>query len=370
MPKRRGNKEGSIYQDKDGIWFAQLSPDEFGKRQKRRAKSQKEARALLREMQQEREKGLDLSRKTYTIEEFGQTWLAEVVKPTVKATTFQSYEWIFSRYIVAHLGKLKLAAVSPAHIQRFVNALGKTYAPETVRNAYRRLRAMLDTAVVWRLIPYNPAIGVRLPAITNKRRKVWTAEEARRFLEAAQQLYPRLYALFCVLIYIGLRKGEGSGLCSTDINWQNQTISINQQVRMLGYKTTVIPSLKTEGSERVLPVASRLLDILRDHIGRLEEEKRVFGWDTDLLFVSEAGTAINPNNLHRAYKKIIQAAGVPDIRIHDLRHTFATLLGELGIEERIITEILGHTPKSITAHYTQVSQSTMREALERLAALL
>ncbi|NJO82281.1 MAG: hypothetical protein HC828_05365 [Blastochloris sp.] len=163
MSRRRGNNEGTIFQDKDGVWWAQLPPDEQGKRPKRRAKTQREAREKLRELERERAQGINLTERQPTIEEFAMTWLEEVVRRNVKASTHDSYRYIIIKYVLPSVGKLRIDKLTTPRVQKLINDLtDQEYSPSTVRNAYIRLSALLDIAVSYRLVPYNVA-KVTLP---------------------------------------------------------------------------------------------------------------------------------------------------------------------------------------------------------------
>jgi integrase len=118
----------------------------------------------------------------------------------------------------------------------------------------------------------------------------------------------------------------------------------------------------------VLPLAPRLLTRLRTHWAQQQEERALVGaaWhDHDLIVPSALGTPLGPSNIHRQYRTVTPAAGLPHIRIHDLRYTCATLLGDFT-SDRVIGAILGHTPGSVTAKYAKVTIAQMREALDRL----
>lgn len=366
MPKRRGNKEGSIYQDKDGTWFAQMPPDEFGKRQKRRAKSQKEARALLREMQQEQKSGLDASYSNYTVEQFKEVWFEQVVSRTVKPTTLSGYDWIFSKYILPAMGQTKLASLKPVQIQAFINKMSDSgYAPETVRNAYRRLRTMCETAVLWRIIPFNPCNGVRLPRAKKQSGSVLDVQQLVRLLYLMRgERFELVYWLGALL---GLRRGELCGLRWTDINWEERTITIAQQVAMVDNR----PNIQTtkNDTERTLPLTGTLIEGLRKRQREMEEERQFMAerWhEHGLIFPSSIGTPLSPRNLSR-HLESIRGEALKDVTLHSLRRTTATLMAELDIQNYVVRGILGHTSTSnITERYTRANIGSMRQAVEKL----
>lgn len=365
MPKRRGNKEGSIYQDKDGTWFAQMPPDEFGKRRKARAKTQKEARELLKKMQQEQKSGLDVS-TNYTIQEFQEVWFSEVVGRSAKPTTLSSYRWIFSKYILPSLGKVKVNALKPAQVQSFINQMDdKGYAPETTRNAYRRLRSMMETAVLWRLASFNPCNGVRLPRNKEQSGSVLNVQQGVRLLYLMRdERFELVYWLGALLL---LRRGELCGLRWEDVDWEQRTIKVVQQVAMVNNRP-VIQSTKND-TERTLPLTDRLIEGLKKRYGEMEEERQFMAerWqENGLIFPSTIGTPLSPRNLSR-HLESIRGDELKEATLHSLRRTGATLMAELEVLPYVIREILGHiSTGNVTERYTRANLTSMRLAVEKL----
>lgn len=257
-----------------------------------------------------------------------------------------------------------------------------------MRNAYLRLRGMLDVAVRYRLISTNPAKDVDLPQLTNDRARVLSLAEGRDLLRAADgkldrrktyttkdgriKTMPNLatrYALvYHLLLALGLRRGEGLGLGWDDLDWEAGTVQIRRQVQAINTKVVISEYTKTDSGRRTLPVAPTLLARLRVHWHNQQEERALMGagWnERGLVFVTENGTPVSPSNLARHYRMLLACAGLAPLRLHDLRHTCATLLGE-RTSDRVISAILGHTPGTITAHYARVTLAAMREALNGL----
>lgn len=368
MAKRRGNDEGSVYQDKDGVWWAQLPPDHQGRRPKRRAKTRKEAFEKLRQMQKERSQGVDLTTKQPTVEVFAATWLEQVVKRSGKATTYSSYAFVLRQYVLPSIGTTRLDRLTTPQVQQMVNDLiDENYAARTIRNGYLRLRAMLDVAVLYKLIPYNVAIGVKLPKIDKDTQRAMALTEVHTLL--TEFVGHRNEALYYCYFGLGLRRGEGLGLLWRDLDWENGTIKITQQIQTVENKT--VANTPKNDKTRTLPVPEYLLTMLREHWRNQQEERRLLGvnWkEHGLIFASEVGTPIGPRNLNRQFGDARERSGLPeDIHVHTARHTCATMLGELDTEERVIGAILGHTPGNVTAYYAKVTMPMMRSALEALA---
>lgn len=376
MAKRRSDAEGSVYySDARKCWVAQLDRDPLtNKRPLRTAKTEKEALELLRQMRAERSGGRDLSVKQPTLAAFLALWLLEVIKPNKKASTHDGYAQMCRLYIEPTLGRLRLEKLTPILIQRWVNDLARQgIGPATIRNAYTRLRSALDTAVTWRYLSHNPAVGITLPKLPRPIAKAYTLEQARKLLLAAQGW--RQEALIWIMLLLGLRRGEALGLAWRDLDWETGTIQITQQVQLIDKKIVISPVLKTDSSRRTLPLTPGLVALLRHHWSEQQTERKAPGVDWKehgLIFPSEVGTPLAPRNFYRAFEALCGAkrANVPVLRIHDLRHTCATLLGEQGEQEALIGALLGHTAANITRQYAHVGVEALRGAVGRLEQAL
>lgn len=371
--KKGAARTGTVYFDKRRQrWVAQLAPDPLtGKRPQRVAATQAEAVKLLRQMEAERAGGRDLSERNPTLAAFLTTWLDEVIKPNLKVTTYQSYRWVTGAYVVPTLGRLRLDKITPALGQRWVNELAGRVAPSTVRNAYLRLRAALDVAMDWYGLPRNPVARLQLPALLPSTAEAYMLKEARQLLAGAKGW--RLEALIWVLLLLGLRKGEALGLAWRDLDWERATIAVTQQVQEIDGKVTISQGTKTEQSRRTLPIPPRLLELLRLHWANQKEERelRDVEWhEHGLIFANEAGGPLWPTNFNMAFERLCERALVRVLRVHDLRHTCATLLAEQGEPLETRAALLGHTATTITGHYTHATMTALRTAVERLERTL
>jgi integrase len=390
MPKRRAQGEGSLFYNKARKrWVYLLPADETGKRQQVSGKTQAEVMAKAEELKEKRDEDLDLDTKQPTVKQFSETWLRDVVKRTRRPSTHASYEQMFRLYINPKIGKIQLDKLTAARVQGWINMLVDAgNSPATVRNAYQRLRSMLDVGVRYRLISANPAKDVDLPPLTNDRARVLSLKDARTLLVAADgkrdvrtsyttsdgrikslpKLSTRYALLYHLLLALGLRRGEGLGLSWEDIDWEAGTVQIRRQVQQINAKVVVSDYTKTDAGRRVLPVPQPLLARLRTHWQNQQEERALMGatWnERDLVFPTETGLPPSPSNILRHFRLLLVCAGLEHVRLHDLRHTCATLLGE-RISDRVIAAVLGHTPGTVTARYAKVKLPQMREALEAL----
>lgn len=366
---RRAKGEGTIYYSAARKrWILQLAPETpGGTRPQRSFKTQRAALDAKAALEAERKAGADLTAKQPTVGEFLIIWLTEIIIPMSKASTADSYGYVIRKYITPHLGTVRLDDLTPAMVQRWVNTLTKQLGPATVRSAYRRLRTALSVAVDWHYLTSNPAERARLPKLPPSVARRYTLEETRKLLRSVEGW--RLEALVWALVVLGLRRGEALGLAWRDLDWKAGTIKITQQVQLINGKTVISDTPKTETSRRTLPLPPGLLARLRDAWDERQEERKLRGADWHehgLIFPSEVGTPLITQNLHGVMKRAMARAGVPIRRIHDLRHTCASLLAEQGEQESLRGQLLGHKPVTMTDFYTHASMDAIRAAVTRL----
>ena len=369
---KRLNNEGAIYESPkgSGIWWAQLPADDQGKRPRRQAKSKEEAGKKLEKMQRDRERGLNLAKKRPTVDEYAATWLDTVVSRHRKPSTVASYTYIVRHYILPRLGHIRIDQINVRRVRQFVNhMMDEDFSPDTVRNAYMRLRGMLQSAVDEGVTSYNLSAKIELPKARIDVARILSIPQAQTLLATVEE--HRLSVLYYIYLILGLRRGEGLGLRWSDVNREVETIDIRQQIQII--ENEIALNTPKNDKTRTLPLSPELVAMLQEHEKNQREERELAGaqWqEHGLIFPSEVGTPMNPNNLLRHFKLTLQAANLEHMRLHDLRHTSATLLADLGTEERIIAAILGHGPKNITRRYSHTTIETMRKPINQLSASL
>jgi integrase len=232
----------------------------------------------------------------------------------------------------------------------------------------RVLTAALTRAMREELLSRNVARLATLPPDRPARQHPWSAAEARAFLRAARR--DPLYPAFVLLLAYGLRRGEVLGLSWKDVDLDQGVIRIRQQLFRVGGRLRLGP-VKTAAGRRDLP----LLGIAGDAL-TWRASLRIIGansheWTArDLVFTTRTGRPVEPRNLARSFQRIITSSGLRPIRLHDLRHTTATLLKELGVPPRDTMEILGHSRIAVTMEiYTAADNISRRDAIDKLSAL-
>jgi integrase len=241
----------------------------------------------------------------------------------------------------------------------------ETLSPTTIRLMHQTLHAALEDAVHWSLLPWNPADRVKAPQAGRYTGEVWTLQEAWAFLAEAQR--SRWYALFFLALMSGMRRGELLGLRWADIDWQEGAIWVRQNLTKAGSKR-VVQSPKTHRSSRPVDVSDDVLSVLREHREKQGKDRLKMGdaWpNEDWVFATRWGTPIEPSNLRREFRAIIERAKVKEIRFHDIRDTHVSLLALAGVDPKVVSERVGHA----SVAFTQQTYQHLFKAQRKKAAL-
>jgi integrase len=235
------------------------------------------------------------------------------------------------------------------------------------------LRSALSTAQRDELVAGNVAKTVTLPAKRKHKRTAWTSDEARVFLESARADGDRLYALYVLILVLGLRKGEALGLAWQDVDLDGEQLAIEWQLQRVA-RSLLRRETKTEASDAPLPLPVLCVAALRLRADRQAADRAAAGaaWQGEgLVFTGRLGTPVDPRTVNRAFTARCAAAGVRPITVHDARRTCGSLLADLDVHPRVAMEILRHADFSLTMEiYTQVSSKQTRDALRRLGESL
>lgn len=373
--KRRGHGEGSIYQLPDGRWRGALDLGwHNGKRRRKYVtrKTRAEVSRALRELSTLAEMGRLSMQRVPTVAQWMETYLTEVASSKVRPSTLHRYREEVEHHITPLLGRHRLDKLTPAHITAFYRDRLTVLSPGSVRRLHANLRRAFNIAVRWQLIHTNPVALVDPPSLPHSEVQPYTLDEARSFLKAVRG--HRLEARWVLALALGLRQGETLGLYWEDLDLEAGTIRIRAQLQRHPESGELVRvETKTVRSRRTLPVPPSVLAVLREHRKRQEEERRAAGsWaDPRLVFATRVGTPIHPRNDYRSFRQIIRQAGLRAVRIHDLRHTAASVLLAQGVPARVVMEILGHSQISVTLNtYAHIAPEIARDAVERVDGVL
>ena len=302
-----------------------------------------------------------------------ERWLQDVVRPNKTHRTYSTHRQQISSHIIPALGRVKLEALRKAHIDRLYADLlrekpdGSGLSPASVRRVHAVLHAALEEAVRGDLIPRNPAAHANKPKIRQQEIEPLDADQAGAFLQAARG--DRYEALYVLCLMAGLRQGEALGLKWTDIDLDAGTLRVNRQlqrVRRDGERSgKLVFSEPKNASRRAVGLPQRAVAALRSHRKRQVEEKLQAGplyEDQGLVFANGAGGPLEAQNVvNRHFKPLLQRAGLPAIRFHDLRHSCLSLLAQRGEPIRDLQALAGHATAAFTLQrYTHHYDSSAR----------
>jgi integrase len=401
--RRNANGQGGVYRRTDGRWEGKFfvdTPDGRRKRVSVYGDTEREALDELNKLRDQQRRGVPVATTTLTVADYMSYWLEHIAEPSIRRTTYATYEGDVRLHIIPGIGKRKLKSLQAAHIREWLNNLrttcqccaqkrdvgrstrrccakpspeccGAVLSASSIRHILRVLRAALQDAVDEELLSRNVARLVQLRVTDERRVRSFSRDEALRFLQAAAS--HRLYALWAVALAMGLRRGEALGLAWTDVDLEESRLTVRRALHRVDGQLRLDP-VKTDASVAVLPIPARLVNILRAHRQRQLKERVAAGslWrDTGLVFTTAHGGFIEPRNANRMFHDVCSKAKVPQLRVHDLRHSCATLLFTMGVQPATVQRILRQSSITVTTGtYVEVIEAVQRDALDSMGSLL
>lgn len=395
---KNANGEGSIYQRRsDGRWVGQayvLTTDGTRKRKYVYGDTWEEAHSKLVELKSRSQRGIPLPDRAWKLREYLPYWLRTHVS-TLRATTARGYESAVRLHLVPALGNKRIDSLQVKHVREFLDefrnkclccaskadakrpvarqccSIGKCCkhypSARQIQYVHGVLRNALHQAMREELTPRNVATLVRVPSPRYRIGKGLSVEQVRAILKAAEG--HRLYPLYVVAATMGLRRGELLGMRWSDLDLDNGTLNIEQTVQRVGGKL-ILSDAKTEDSEAPLPLPEWTWLVLLEHQeSQLAERKRLVAvWqEHGLVFPSGLGTPMEPRNLNRHFTCTREKAGLPTVRLHDMRHTVVSMLMELGVPPHVVQAIARHADVKLTLKiYSHTNLDAMRQALGKL----
>ncbi len=370
MAKKRGQNEGSIYKRKDGLWVGQITIG--AKREYKYCKTQREVRVWLKMKQSQIDAGVDLGKADTTLSEYLKEWLSTKAME-IRPKTHDQYTGIVNHHINPPIGRFKLKDLRPDQIQVFYNKkLREGASARTVKMIHSVLHCALNHAVKMGIIGRNPSDAVTKPRLRRKEMRVLDDNQARTFLIHASK--SRNAAFYYLAVTTGLRQAELFGLKWSDLDWESMRLQVQRQIQRVRGGGLVFTEPKTARGRRVVVLGKSTKNVLQEQFKHQQLERQFAGdkWiENDLIFTSTIGTPIDHRNLFREFKELLQVAGLPNIRFHDLRHTAATLMLQQNIHPKVVQERLGHSDISLTLNtYSHVLPGMQEEAAEKMDTLL
>ena len=374
MAKRKYG-DGSIFQRKDGRWEGRIviGYNEKGNPITKNvtAKTQGECKEKLEALKEQCGRTTDRLKPDMPFGDWLDFWYQNFSKPKLRPTTQECYEGRIYTHIIPDIGKIPLNKLTQNDLQQFyarlkksgrkknVEKFGEGLSDRMVRSCHTTCHTALDKAFAESLISANPANGCKLPPKKAKEMQVLTQAEIIRFLRQAKE--EGYYEMFLLELTTGMRRGEILGLKWRDLNLATGELRITRQVVKTG-KTTEISAPKTKSSIRTILLPPDMVEILT------ELKKHTKG---EWIFPSpvKEGEPRNPSAVYSRFQIILKRANCKHVRFHDLRHTFATMALENGMDIKTLSAMIGHvsaeTTLNIYSHITDIMQQQAAVRIDR-----
>ncbi|MFC1846669.1 tyrosine-type recombinase/integrase, partial [Chloroflexota bacterium] len=308
-----------------------------------------------------------------TLAEYLNKWLKDYAKATLSPRGYERYAGIINKHIIPDLGKITLIQLKPEHLQKHYTAkLNEGLSPRTVRYHHAVIHIALKTAVKWDLLNRNVADAVESPRIRRTEMQTWDEYEINLFLERTKD--SPYYALFYTAIFTGMRRSEILALRWQDIDFIYGQIYINRSLHQLKDGSFVFTQPKSAKSSRTIALTPSTALILKDYYEQTKLESDLTGiplTDNDLVFSNIDGKPIRPNTVTRAWNTLAKQYGLKVIRLHDARHTHASLMLKKGMHPKVVQERLGHSSIQMTIDtYSHVAPGIQEAAANRFDEIL
>ena len=379
MAKKRANGEGSIRKRKDGRWEGRYTAGHepvTGKTIYKNVlgRTQAEVKEKLKRAIEDSAK-LDMSKVgQYTVGQWMDVWFENYAKIKVRPSSHQTYRGYIENHIKPNIGSIPLNKLTSLELQKLYKKLlgngrverieskkqPKGLSAKTVRNINQIICSALNLAIEQRLILTNPADACALPKLEHREMKTLPVEQLTSFLREAKE--SGVFEMYYIELATGLRRGELLGLKWSDIDLEHGSLRVQRQIARIDGEIVEAP-LKTKNAYRTLPLSADAIDVLKT-------QKKKCG-NSQYVFPSPTGGPISPDSVLHMLHRVLKRAGLPNVRFHDLRHTFATLALQNGVDIKTVSGMLGHFSAGFTLDtYAHVTTSAQKEAANTMGGVL
>ncbi|SNY26922.1 Site-specific recombinase XerD [Orenia metallireducens] len=340
--------------------------------------TKKQAEAVMAKLITKIDTGSYIDPKDMTVADLLNQWLESYCKPNLQPRSYESYKMITQKHLIPLLGRIKLQDLKPIHIQNYQtrklnrgrqdNKSGGL-SPTTVQNHHHILSQAIKYGIRLQLLENNPAEVIKAPPREEPQLQYLDRKGVEKVLEISKGKWIHEYIF--VAIHTGMRRGEMLGLTWDKVDLKGRKVSIVQAAQRVRNEGIIFKKPKTKSSKRLITISKGVVEVLK-RIKKKQTEKRLklknHSYNKyNLVFCEDDGRVCNPYTVTRRWNRIAEKAGYPDIRLHDLRHTHATLLLSSGIHPKVVQERLGHKNITTTLNtYSHVVPTLQREAAERL----
>jgi integrase len=377
--ERRAHGEGSIKQGADGRWhgYVSMGIGAGGKRVRKHvtAASRPAVVKRMKEVEKLRDSGTAAAAgASPKVSAWMKHWLDTIAIRRVRPSTLVRYRQLVDNQIDPHIGHHRLDRLQPEHVEAMYAELGDELAPSTVGQVHRVLSRALKVAVQRGRVGRNVCTLVDAPSIDRDEVEALSADEARKVLARARR--GRNAARWSIALALGLRQGEALGLTwdRLDLDADPGVLRVRQALQRQAGVGLVLVVPKSKAGKRDIALPTQLREELKAHRKAQLQERLAAGekWhDGDLVFCQKDGKAIDPRGDHREWRSLLKEANVRQVRLHDARHTAATLLLEMGVDPRVVQEILGHAQISLTqGTYQHVTEKLAQDAAKAMNQVL
>jgi integrase len=331
-----------------------------------------EARAALANVLECERAGVLLD-DTQTVAEYLTGWL-EAKTRTLKPTTLVRYRDYLRNDLIPAFGAVRLERLSHRHLDQFVRAqLAAGRGPVTLRRCISTLSSALNDAIRQRRLSHNAARYAAIPLPRRIERLCWTVEQAVAFLQYCCRVDDPLTELYELLICTGMRKGEALGLHWADVDLDARLLFVRHTLVAVDNSRLVLNPPKTPGSRAWIALSTRAVRALRRRARRRRGEAAIGPCHRDrgLVFCRSDGQPLRPEYVLRHFYDLVKAAGLPRVRVHDLRHLAATIMITSGVPLATVSKTLRHTTLSTTVNiYGHLTRQAAQDAVDAAAAAL
>ena len=333
--------------------------------------TKKQAEKRLAELLHELDTGMLVKPSKLTVAQYLDQWLQDS-RGNIAPNTAQTYAWFIDRHIKPTIGQIHLTTLRPERLQRLYSEKltsgrrdGKGgLGSRSVRYIHTTIHKALKTAMKMGMIARNPADAVDIPKLERREMRVMTEIDLHIFLEYAGST--PYFALFYTALFTGMRRSELLALRWSDLDLLLCQASVTRSLHQLHNREIVFRQPKTAEGRRLIALSPSTVAVLKEHKAAQIEQRWAIGMalqDDDLVFSQPDGKPLLPDSITVAWRNLARRSGLKGIRLHDARHTHASLLLKQGVHPKIVQERLGHASIAITLDtYSHVAPGLQQQA--------
>lgn len=394
---RQPNGTSSVYEGKDGYWHGRVTVGvrDDGKPDRRHVmrKSKADAIRAVRKLERDRDSAsVQAPGRVGTVGEWLEHWVENIAGAVVRENTLAGYRVAIRMHLAPGIGSHRLDRLQPEHLEKlYARMLRDGSSPGTAHQAHRTLRTALGEAERRGRITKNPATLAKAPRVSEAEIEPYTVDEVQRLLATAAE--GRNHARWAIALALGLRQGEVLGLRWVDVDLDVGSLLVRRgRLRpryrhgcggSCGKKAGYCPKriadrpetdeTKSRAGRRAIGLPDELVALLKSHReeqGREREAAAQLWRASGYVFTDERGEPLNPNTDYHHWKKLLRDAGVRDGRLHDARHTAATVLLILGVPERAVMGLMGWSTTAMAARYQHITGAVRSDVAQRVGGLI